>query len=124
MSCMDEMEQAFLDDAISYLKTAAPESATELEHDLSRVEGMATMFHSFPSILDEKTGDSRKPYLVDILCQVDAGMSAFSLPMRAVLGDAFLTAKIKLFQAFRDALQSKNGGAPHKLVACADREAG
>jgi hypothetical protein len=58
---------------------------------------------------------------VATLCQVDSGMSSFSLPMRAVLGDAFLVAKAQLFQAFRDQLALHRAFAPPGLVEAGDR---
>lgn len=122
MSCMDELEQDFLDAALNYLKSRAPESAQSLENQLSRLEGMAEMFHSFPSMV--KAGQQANIDLVDVLCQVNSGMSTFSLPMRAILGDAFLAAKIKLFQAFRERLKDEGQHAPQGLIHTADHEAG
>lgn len=124
MGCMDEKEDAFLSRTLSFLRDHEPDAVPILEGHLSRVEGMAVMAHSFPSLLGkgQLSGRDDEYSLVDTLCQVDSGMSSFSLPIRAVMGDAFLTAKIQLFQTFRTALSRHGDRAPLDLLADAERE--
>lgn len=123
MGCMDPQEQRFLDGTLAFLREVEPQTATLLRGHLDRVEGMASMAHSFPSLLSSHPVSHMDGDLVETLCQVDSGMSSFSLPIRAVMGDAFLTAKIQLLQTFRNALGRVEGHeVPRELLEDAERE--
>lgn len=124
MECLDEAERALVTAALDVLRGCDPDAAKALEADLARLDGMATVANGFPSMLaDARTAAARgSKTLVSTLCQVDSGMSNFSLPIRAVLGDAFLVAKAQLFQAFRDRVSLHAAAAPPGLVESADRE--
>jgi len=124
MECMDPPEGELINRTLAFLRARDPEAAAGLEADLARLEGIAAVARRFPSML---AVDPRKPprpgkSLVDTLCQVDSGMSSFNLPMRAVMGDAFLKAKAQFLQALRGALRLHEGEAPAGLLADAGRE--
>lgn len=122
MDCLDEPEQKVIDATLDFLRAADPDAAKALEADLQRIVGMAAVARGFPSMLaTARPGAKGARTLVATLCQVDSGMSSFSLPMRAVLGDAFLVAKAQLFQAFRDQLSLYKSTAPKDLVEATDR---
>lgn len=125
MDCLDEPERAVIGAALDFLRARDPDAARALEGDLQRLIGMAGVARGFPSMLglgQPRPGGKGQRSLVATLCQVDSGMSSFSLPMRAVLGDAFLVAKAQLFQAFRDQLSLHRAYAPPGLVESTDRE--
>lgn len=120
MTCMDDEERDLITKALSFLGERDPDTQTRLQEELGRVDSMATMANSFPSLLE--SGQAHRDRLVDSLCQVDSGMSAFSLPIRAVMGDAFLTAKIQLLMNLRKALQESGDEVPPALTAAANHE--
>lgn len=123
MDCLDEPETAVIDATLELLRAHDPDAARALEGDLQRLAGMASVANGFPSMLgDPRTTTRGVRSLVSTLCQVDSGMSSFSLPIRAVMGDAFLVAKAQLFQAFRDQLHLHAHLAPRGLTESADRE--
>lgn len=123
MDCLDEPERAVIEATLDFLRSADPDAARALEGDLQRLVGMSAVARGFPSMLGQaRPGAKGARSLVATLCQVDSGMSSFSLPMRAVLGDAFLVAKAQVFQAFRDQLSLHQAYAPAGLVAATDRE--
>ncbi len=124
MECLDEPEKAVISGALELLREHDPDAARALEADLSRLNGMAAVANGFPSMLADVSSPKTKGprSLVSTLCQVDSGMSSFSLPIRAVMGDAFLVAKAQFFQAFRDQLRTHLKVAPEGLVEAADRE--
>ncbi len=125
MKHMDPLERDMIDRALAFLREREPDVAAGLEGDLARVEHIASVAHSFPSMLAEESVPKRgkQKSLVTTLCQIDSGMSSFSLPMRAVMGDAFLKAKAQLLQAFRDALHKHADAAPEGMIQAAEREA-
>ncbi len=123
MECLDEPEKALVEATLDVLRAEDPDAARALEGDLQRLAGMASVANGFPSMLgDPRTTSRGARSLVSTLCQVDSGMSSFSLPIRAVMGDAFLVAKAQLFQAFRDQLRLHEVAAPRALVEAADHE--
>ncbi|MFO0755001.1 MAG: hypothetical protein U0359_00800 [Byssovorax sp.] len=122
---MDPLEREVIDRTLAFLRSSAPEAAAGLEGDLTRIEQMATVARSFPSMLVEPAPPKQKrpKTLVTTLCQVDSGMSSFNLPIRAVMGDAFLKAKAHLFKGLSSSLHGHEGEAPGGLIEAADREA-
>lgn len=124
MDCLDEPERAVIGATLEFLRAKDPDAARAFEGDMARLEGTAQVARGFPSMLGQaRPGAKGAKSLVATLCQVDSGMSSFSLPMRAVLGDAFLVAKAQLFQAFRDQLSLYAAEAPEGLVEALGREA-
>jgi hypothetical protein len=121
MDCMDMNERAFLDGTLELLRGLDPPTAKSLEGQLARVINISAMANSFPSLLEDHSAQSSSA-LVETLCQVDAGLSSLNLPMRAVMGETFLTAKIQLFQAFRQALSTHAAAIPPPLLESAGRE--
>jgi len=124
MECMDTLEARFITNALEFISKRTPETSKALEAQLARATSVAKMAASFPSLLDSPAGAvaGDSPHsLVQILCQVEPGMSSLNLPIKAVMGDAFLTAKIQVFQAFRKALL-KQTDAPERLLEAANRE--
>lgn len=107
MECLDEKEQSWVEDVLAALRTHSPASGNTLEQQLTRVKNLSTVTRSFPSLL---TGGNPEGGvggdLVESLCAFDSGMSSFNLPLRALMGDAFLTARVQLFQSFRLALRA------------------
>ncbi len=125
MDCMDAQEERFIQKTLEILSREDPKVAEELAAHLNRVVGVSAMASTFPSLLSDDAVDGRAPAgLVDALCIVDAGMSSLNLPIRAVMGETFLTAKIQLFQAFREQLCRLGARAPEDLVARANEEVG
>lgn len=123
MECMDPAERELIERSVALLRPSDPDGAAEVEADLARIDGIAAVVNRFPSMLKE---DPRKPKkrasLVNTLCQIDSGMSSFNLPMRAVMSDAFLRAKVQFFQTLWAALRQK-GDAPTDLLSRAQHEA-
>lgn len=122
---MDAEENVFIEKTLEFLRKQDSENAKILETEFAKVVDVANMANNFPSLLAEASKRARlaRPQnLVDILCQVDAGMSSLNLPIRAVMGDAFIKAKVQLFQSFYQILLQYEDVAPEGLVTAAERE--
>lgn len=122
MEHMDPAERGLIEQTVAFLRGSDPDAAAEIETDLARIEGIAAVVGRFPSMLHDDPKKKKRGSLVNTLCQVDSGMSSFNLPMRAVMSDAFLRAKMQFFQSFCATLRRQEK-APEALLATAEHEA-
>lgn len=125
MECLDAQERSFLDGAFEFLDGADPEAARALRQLSARLLQVDQAAQAFPSLLDRASLGhlERSPEtLIDRLCGSDPEMGALQMPVRAVMGEAFLIAKIQLLRAARLALRSSPDPAPEALLLSAQRE--
>jgi hypothetical protein len=125
MECLDAQELSFLDGALAFLGTADPGAVEALRLLAARLGEVDRAARAFPSLLDRASLGhlERSPEsLVDRLCSAEPEMGALQMPVRAVMGEAFLIAKIQLLRAARLALRSSPTPAPEALLSAAQNE--
>jgi len=109
MECMDRSEENLLQRGIEFLRQYDRESAEALDAECKRVVGIAKMARNFPSLLSNSTyavGADAPSRLVKMLCSIESGMSSLNMPVRAVMGSAFLTGKVHLFNSLLQKLNA------------------
>ena len=119
MEAMIKTAQRLVEQAIECLERHDPEAAKSLQSEFDRLAGIAQMAKRFPPLLNGKNGgkDAFSPdKLVKVLCSIDSGMSSLNMPVRAVMGSAFLTGKVQLFNALHENLE-KHAHDDHKELA-------
>lgn len=119
---LDAREAALMTEALAHVGAAAPAQEALLRANLERLEHLAVVIRDSAPIATswrsmrwrEEPGEA----LTDLLCRVPEYDLELHLPTRAVIGQAYLVAKINLFKAVGYALAD---GAP-ALRARADAE--
>ncbi len=107
MDAMVRTAQRLVEQAIACLERHDPEAAKSLKAEFDRLASIAQMAKNFPPLLNGKNGGKdafSADRLVKVLCSIDSGMSSLNMPVRAVMGSAFLTGKVQLFNALHENL--------------------
>lgn len=105
MEPVDQPGQVLIQRAFEFFRGRDPDAERAVAEEFRRVTGIADMARGFPSLLPESapgTGEGQPNKLVKKLCSITAGLSALNMPVRAVMGGAFLTAKFHLFQGLHE----------------------
>lgn len=122
----DEPERALVADALAWLASAAPAEEGALRGNLARLGSLAAVIRSGAPIATSwhQMRGSRDPgeALVDLLCRVPEYDFELHIPTKAVLGQAYLVAKINFFKAVGYALAAAE--APPALRDASERELG
>ncbi len=108
MESMVRSAQQLVDKAISCLARHDAEAARTMRAEFERLADIARMAKNFPPLLngkDEGANGFSADRLVHVLCSIDTGMSSLNMPVRAVMGSAFLTGKVQLFNALHEHLE-------------------
>src|SRR5262245_27806945 len=109
LSFLDTREQDVVSAALAAVWARNPEQEAMLRADLDRLARAAALIRESPSILRSwhARRGARGPgeALVDALCKVPDYDLDLHIPTKAVLGQAYLVAKINLFKAFGYALE-------------------
>jgi hypothetical protein len=121
---LDERERRLVEDVLSFVAEQNPEESLLLRGSLERLGRAAGVIRESPSIAS--TWLSRAPLhvsgepLIDLLCRVPDWDLELHIPTKAVLGQAYLVAKINFFKALGYALDTT--GAPARLSDAVHRE--
>lgn len=119
---LDARETAVITAALARVADRSPPEATLLRDGLTRLGHLAEVIRDCPPSAAAgrvpRRGDVHGEALVDLLCRVPAYDLELHLPTRAVLGQAYLVAKINLFKSVGYAL----GRDDAALRALADAE--
>lgn len=107
----DESERAIVRDAMRTVAEANTEEAVLLEANLDRLAHTAAVIRDSPPIASSlPVRGSRSSFssesLVDLLCRVPDYDFDLHIPTKAVLGQAFLVAKINFFKALGYSLEA------------------
>lgn len=105
---LDERERALVDATLAWLAAhAAPQEAL-LRANLARLARLAEVIRDSAPIATSwramRFDDAPGEALIDLLCRVPSYDLELHLPTRAVIGQAYLVAKINLFKAMSYAL--------------------
>jgi len=122
----DRAEQDLVRRALDEVSARAPEQASMLRANLARLRGIAETIRDSPSIArswhargqNEFSGES----LIDLLCRVPDYDLDLHVPTKAVVGQAYLIAKINFFKALGYALEPLD--APVALSQAIEQELG
>jgi hypothetical protein len=109
----DVREQALVAGAFEAIRTAHPALAQTLTTHLARLQRLATVIEESPSIMSGWTAHPRAnspaETLMDVLCRVPDYNVDLHLPTKAVIGQAYLVAKINFLKAVEYALEQIEG---------------
>ncbi|MFO0590296.1 MAG: hypothetical protein U0441_22325 [Polyangiaceae bacterium] len=111
----DERERTLVDEVIRGVAAAHPQEAAFLRANLHRLANAAGVIRESPSITTSWKSHltmhlSGEP-LIDLLCRVPDWDLELHIPTKAVLGQAYLVAKINFFKALGYALDTTGGSA-------------
>ena len=117
LSFLDERERAVVEPALAALRRHGSEDTSMVEDSLARLGRAADVVRTSPSI--ERAFHGRKRInsetLVEVLCRVPDWDLDLHMPTKAVLGQAYLVAKINFFKGLGYALESvPNSGDLHE----------
>jgi len=105
---LDDREGALVASALGWLREVSPEQEALLRANLSRLEHLAVVIRDSAPIATSwasmRWREAPGEALVDLLCRVPEYDLELHLPTRAVIGQAYLVAKINLFKAVGYAL--------------------
>jgi hypothetical protein len=106
----DERERTLAEEVIRSVAGAHPEEARFLRANLARLAGAAAVIRDSPSIATSWKSHLQplglgEP-LIDLLCRVPDWDLELHIPTKAVLGQAYLVAKINFFKALGYALDT------------------
>ncbi len=105
---LDAREAALMTAAFAWLRDTAPAQEALLRANLARLEHLAVVIRDSAPIATSwasmRWREAPGEALVDLLCRVPAYDLELHLPTRAVIGQAYLVAKINLFKAVGYAL--------------------
>ncbi|MEI8255724.1 MAG: hypothetical protein WCJ30_08640 [Deltaproteobacteria bacterium] len=122
----DVREQTLVSSALEALRTARPALEQTLLAHLDRLQRLATVIHETPSIMagwvTHPRTDSPAETLIDVLCRVPDYDVELHIPTKAVVGQAYLVAKINFLKALGYALEHVDGAV--ELRERADFEIG
>jgi hypothetical protein len=105
---LDARESALMTAAFAWLREVSPAQESLLRANLARLEHLAVVIRDSAPIATSwasmRWREAPGEALVDLLCRVPAYDLELHLPTRAVIGQAYLVAKINLFKAVGYAL--------------------
>ncbi len=120
----DDAERRVVGEALSRVGDASPALASALAASVARLGALAAMLRDNAPIATSwratRGADRPDEALLDLLCRVPEYDLELHIPTRAVLGQAYLVAKINLFKSFGYALEEV--GAPGALRAAMESE--
>ena len=123
---MDRAEQALVERALEAISTANAEQASVLRASLKRLRQIAETIRDSPSITMSWHARGRRDVsgetLVELLCRVPDYDLDLHIPTKAVVGQAYLIAKINFFKALGYALEPLD--APVELSQRIEQELG
>jgi hypothetical protein len=112
-SFLDAREQAVVSAALDAVRARNPEQEAMLRADLERLARAAELIRESPSLSRSwharRGGRGPGEALVEALCKVPDYDLDLHIPTKAVLGQAYLVAKINLFKAFGYSLELASG---------------
>lgn len=112
---LDAAERALVDRALAAVEEKNPKQRAALEGMLSRLGRMADLIRESPSISSSWDGGAGSTFsagsLVNQLCRVPDYDLDLHIPTKAVLGQAYLIAKINLLKALRYNVESATAPA-------------
>ncbi len=121
---IDAAERGLVDRALSAVGQENPQQRLALEGMLSRLGRMAELIKDSPSITSSWGGGTGRTFsadsLIDQLCRVPDYDLDLHIPTKAVLGQAYLIAKINLLKALRYNLE--DAAAPADVREQIDHE--
>jgi hypothetical protein len=117
LSFLDDRERSVVEDGLAVLRRHGSDDARMVEESLARLARMAEVVRTSPSI--ERAFHGRKRVssetLVEVLCRVPDWDLDLHIPTKAVLGQAYLVAKINFFKGLAYALETPpNAGEVHE----------
>ena len=112
----DERERGTVENALALLGPHSPLQAKQVEDALGRLRRAAELVNDCPAV--ERSSET----LIDLLCRVPDYDLDMHVPTKAVIGNAYLLAKINFFKGVGYALESI--GAPADLLERVQFEAG
>jgi len=99
----DDTERAAIASALDVIAAKDEDDAALLRANLARLASMAAIIRDSPPITTSRFRGSRPSFstesLIDLLCRVPDYDFELHMPTKAVLGQAFLIAKINFFKA-------------------------
>jgi hypothetical protein len=123
---LDDRERAIVADVLAFVDARDPDEALFLSAALERLGKAGALIRDSPSIA---TSWHSRPMphlsgepLIDLLCRVPDWDLELHIPTKAVLGQAYLVAKINFFKATGYALDTTGG--PEELRDAVHRELG
>jgi hypothetical protein len=118
----DEREEALVEAALACVRQADPGEEPPLAAGLDRLHRLAEVLRDSPPIAaswpSARRGASLGEALIDLLCRVPDYDLDLHIPTKAVVGQAYVVAKINLFKALGYALEAAGGPAAMR-EACA-----
>lgn len=121
---LDEPERELVAQALPLVRDNQPNQHVVLEGALSRLERLAALIREGPSLAASWQSDAGPPFsaesLIEKLCRVEAHDLDLHVPTKAIVGQAYLVAKINFLKAVGYALAAAK--APPELLAQAERE--
>ena len=109
----DVREQALVSAALGAIRHARPALGQTLAAHLARLQRLAIVIHESPSIMSGWSTDPRAnspaETLIDVLCRVPDYDVELHIPTKAVIGQAYLVAKINFLKALGYALEQVDG---------------
>jgi len=121
---LDPPERELVAEVLRLVQAHQPGQHAVLEGALSRLGRLAELIRDSPSFAASWKSDVGSPFsiesLIETLCRVESHDLDLHVPTKAIVGQAYLVAKINFLKALNYALQAS--GAPPELVAKAERE--
>jgi len=120
----DDPERAMLNRALTVVEQSNPKQRVELEGMIARLGTLATLIRDAPSMASSWDAGTRRTFsaasLIEELCRVHEYDLDLHIPTKAVIGQAYLVAKINLLKALGYMLEA--AGASRELADHVDRE--
>ena len=123
---LDEREQRLVRSCFAVIQVRSPEEMTLLSENFQRLAQLAGVIQDSPRLLDsyharDLGGTAAEP-LIALLCRVPEYDLDLHVPTKAVIGQAYLVAKINFLKALRYAVTQVGG--PEELRTRLDEEVG
>lgn len=122
----DRAEESLVRRALDAVAAGSPEQEAVLRANLARLRGIAEIIRDSPSITMSWHARGRRDLsdetLVDLLCRVPDYDLDLHIPTKAVVGQAYLIAKINFFKALGYALEPLD--SPSELSQLIEQELG
>jgi hypothetical protein len=122
----DRAEESIVRRVLDTVAAATPEQASMLRANLARLRGVAEIIRDSPSITMSWHARGQRDVsgetLIDVLCRVPDYDLDLHIPTKAVLGQAYLIAKINFFKALGYALEPLD--APVEMSQAIEQELG
>ncbi len=120
----DDAERAVVERALSVLGESSPKQRVEIEGMITRLGTLATLIRDAPSMASSWDAGTRRAFsaesLIEELCRVHEHDLDLHIPTKAVVGQAYLVAKINMFKALGYTLEAAS--APRELIEQTDHE--